>query len=440
MTTTGLCRRAWTIALAIAALFVALPAEAHPARTSAVFLDLGERMIEAELQLPLDQLGLALERPLDASPSTVVTDLGPDLPRYVTGHVVATTPEGRPFAVEMLSAAPASIDGADSLVVHLALRPPEGASTRVFTLRYDVILHRVVTHKIFVSVRRDFKNAVFSGHPELLGVARLQRETLIVDRTKGTWWRGLGSVFVLGTRHIAEGTDHLLFLLVLLLPAPLLARERRWREAGGMARSAKEIVKIVTAFTVGHSITLIFAATNLVRLPSKPVEILIALSILVSAIHAWRPIFAGRERWIAAGFGLVHGLAFASTLADFGFDSWTLAMSVLGFNLGIEAMQLLVVVLIVPSLALLSRTTGYPWLRRGGAAFAALAACGWVGERAFGLRNPMSVVVEGVFQHGLAAAGLLAIAALSFHGWSRRERQSDAPRTQRRSVSSSALF
>jgi hypothetical protein len=305
------------------------------------------------------------------------------------------------------------IDGADGLVVHLALRPPESASTRSFTLRYDVILHRVVTHKIFVSVRRDFKNAVFSEHPELLGVARLQRETLLVDRTQGSWWRGTASVFALGTRHIAEGTDHLLFLLVLLLPAPLLARDRRWGEAGGMARSAKEIVKIVTAFTVGHSITLIFAATSLLRVPSRPVEILIALSIFVSALHAFRPLFAGRERWIAAGFGLVHGLAFASTLADFGFDSWTLAMSVLGFNLGIEAMQLLVVLMIMPSLVLLSRTAAYPALRVGGAAFAALAAAGWVGERAFGLRNPMSPVVDSVFQHGLAAAGLLAIAALT---------------------------
>lgn len=411
MSTSSLCRRATTFVLAIVALLVALPAEAHPARTSAVFLDLGERVIEAELQLPLDQLGLALERPLDASPRTVVTDLGADLPRYVTSHVVATTPDGRPFGVEMLSAAPASIDGADSLVVHLALTPPDGASTRMFTLRYDVILHRVVTHKIFVSVRRDFKNAVFSEHPELLGVARLQRETLIVDRTKGSWWRGVASVFALGTRHIAEGTDHLLFLLVLLLPAPLLARNRRWAEAGGMARSAKEIVKIVTAFTVGHSITLIFAATNVLRVPSRPVEILIALSIVVSAIHAFRPLFAGRERFIAAGFGLVHGLAFASTLADFGFDSWTLAMSVLGFNLGIEAMQLLVVLLVMPSLVLLSRTTAYPALRLGGAAFAALTATGWVGERAFGLFNPMSAVVEIVFQHGLLAAGLLAIAA-----------------------------
>ena len=303
------------------------------------------------------------------------------------------------------------IDGADSLVVHVSLRPPRGAPTSHFTLRYDVILHRVVTHKIFLSIRRDFRKAVFSEHPELLGVLRLQRETLVIDRSHGSWWRGLESVFLLGTRHIAEGTDHLLFLLVLLLPAPLLARGRRWRGAGGLSRRAKEVLKIVTAFTIGHSIALICAATRVLRVPSGPVEILIALSILVSALHAVRPIFAGREPLVAGGFGLVHGLAFAAVLADFGFGSWTLGMSVLGFNLGIEAMQLLIVVVVMPSLVLLSRTPAYTVLRVGGAAFSAVAACGWVGERAFGLRNPAAPAVDALFQHGIVVVALLAFAA-----------------------------
>jgi HupE / UreJ protein len=405
--------RFWALIVSLAALLVALPAGAHPALTSAVFLDLGERSVEAELQLPLDQLGLALERPLDARPGFVtVADIGPDLPGYLASHVVATTRDERPFRVEVLSTAIQLIDGTDHLVAHLVLRPPVGAPTTVFSLRYDVILHRVVTHKIFLSIRRDFRNAVFSQHPELVGVFRFQRDTLLIDRSKGSWWRGFGSVFVLGARHIAEGTDHLLFLLVLLLPAPLLARGGRWRTAGSAGRSVKEVLKIVTAFTVGHSITLVCAATNLLHVPSRPVEILIALSILVSAVHALRPLFPGREFFVAAGFGLIHGLAFAAILADFGFDSWTLGMSVLGFNLGIEAMQLGVVLLIMPWLVLLSRSEAYPALRIGGASFAAVAACGWLGERALKLQNPVAPVVDLVFQRGIYVAGLLAIAAI----------------------------
>ena len=100
---------------------------------------------------------------------------------------------------------------------------------------------------------------------------------------------GFASIFRLGMRHIAEGTDHLLFLLVLLLPAPLLALGSRWAGFAGARRSLFQILKVVTAFTIGHSITLALAALGLVRVPSRPIEVMIALSILLSAIHALRP-------------------------------------------------------------------------------------------------------------------------------------------------------
>ena len=126
-----------------------------------------------------------------------------------------------------------------------------------------------------------------------------------------------------------------------------------------MHRSLVQILRIVTAFTLGHSLTLVLSAFGLLRLPSRPVEVLIAVSILVSAIHAIRPIFPRREAAIAAFFGLIHGLAFASALSDLGFGQWYRFVSILSFNLGIEAMQHAVVVATLPSLLLLSRTSAY---------------------------------------------------------------------------------
>lgn len=105
-------------------------------------------------------------------------------------------------------------------------------------------------------------------------------------------------------------------------------------------------------------------------------EVLIAVSILVSAVQAVHPLFSGREHLMAAGFGLVHGLAFATVLAGMGFDSGALAMSILGFNLGIEAMQAAVVLLVLPWLLLWSRAPGFTVLRIGGAAVGGAAACG----------------------------------------------------------------
>ena len=91
----------------------------------------------------------------------------------------------------------------------------------------------------------------------------------------------------------------------------------------------------------------------------------------------------------AAAFGLVHGLAFATVLAEFGLGPWRMALCILGFNLGIELMQLAVVAATVPWLLILSRTPVYTPLRIGGACFGAAAAIGWTAERALNWPNPV---------------------------------------------------
>jgi hypothetical protein len=388
-------------------------AQAHPVRTTAVFLDLGDRSVEGEWQLPLDQLGLALERTLTDRAASLVAEQGPELEAYVASHLGATAPDGRPFAVTVNSLVVQPVDGADALVARVSLVPPAGASTRTFTLRDNVILHRVVTHKIFVSIRRDFRNAVFADHPQLVGVLAFQRESALVDQSGGSWWRGFRSVFVLGARHIADGTDHLLFLLMLLLPAPLVARAGRWQAEGSAARGLRGMLGIVTAFSLGHSLTLLAAARGLVHVPGRPVEVLVAVSILVSAVHALRPLFPGKEALLAGLFGLIHGLAFATVLADFGFGGWALGASLLGFNLGIEAMQLLVVALTVPWLILLCRTPFYRGFRVAGALVGAAAAAGWIAERALGWTNPIGPLVEAAADHSRIALLLLALASIA---------------------------
>ncbi|HZU34209.1 MAG TPA: HupE/UreJ family protein [Candidatus Angelobacter sp.] len=229
-------------------------------------------------------------------------------------------------------------------------------------------------------------------------------------------WRmgavGFASLFHLGMRHIAEGTDHLLFLLALLLPAPLLVSGARWAGFAGVRPSLLRILKVVTAFTLGHSITLALAALGVVHVPSRPIEVLIALSILVSAVHALRPLFPGKEAGIAAFFGLIHGLAFAATLDQLGLGRWERVGGILAFNLGIETMQLIVVAAAMPFLVLMSRTRAYPFLRIGGALFAAVASLGWIAERLFGAQNPVGIIVESVAHHAVWIAVMLFLVSL----------------------------
>ena len=223
----------------------------------------------------------------------------------------------------------------------------------------------------------------------------------------------LSGLFHLGMRHIAEGTDHLLFLLVLLLPAPLCAAGLRWNGANTVGTSLLHIIGIVTAFTIGHSITLTLAAMDSVHVPGRPVEVLIAVSILVSAIHALRPIFPGKEAWIAAFFGLIHRLAFASTLDRLGLSRWDRLAGILVLNLGIETMQMIVVALILPSLLLLSRTPFFRWLRIGGVIFPGAASIAWIAERLINIQTSVDAIVNSVARHGVMAASVLLAVSLA---------------------------
>jgi len=228
------------------------------------------------------------------------------------------------------------------------------------------------------------------------------------------WWQGLGlaRLFQLGMHHIAEGTDHLLFLLALLLPAPLIVSGSRWGPPTGVRRSLLHALAIVTAFTVGHSITLTLAAVGGWTLPARPVEVLIALSILVSAVHALRPIFPGREAVVAALFGLVHGLAFAATLDRLGLGLWPRVAGTLSFNLGIEAMQLLVIAAVLPSLWLMSRTPVYRVVRIGGALITGVAALSWTAERLLGINTPIDSIADLLTRHAQEVAGAFLLVAL----------------------------
>ena len=250
----------------------------------------------------------------------------------------------------------------------------------------------------------DYEQAGAAGGPSTLSPGRI-----------GVWFDGLpfSSLFHLGMQHIAEGTDHLLFLLVLLLPAPLLAVSGRWSQPAGIRQSLKHIFGIVTAFTIGHSITLTLAAMNFIHVREQPIEVLIAVSILVSAVHAFRPIFPGREAWIAAAFGLIHGLAFAATLDRLGLTRWERVAGIFSFNLGIETMQMLVVAMVLPSLMLMSRTKAYPAVRVIGAAFAGAAATGWIMERLFDIKTPVDEVVNAIARHGLWLASAVLLTSLA---------------------------
>jgi hydrogenase/urease accessory protein HupE len=232
---------------------------------------------------------------------------------------------------------------------------------RALTIHYDLFEPGVSTASCLATILQDggVRSIVFT--PE-------HREFTVSLGGWATWDQGR-SFFGLGLKHILTGYDHVLFLLSLLVVG------------GGL----RYLVKVASAFTVAHSITLSLAVLNVVTLPSRWVESLIALSIVyVAAENVWRAGRAPRDRWVVTcGFGLVHGLGFASILKEFAVPRSQLALSLVSFNLGVEAGQIAIVLLAAIVLPVLSRWPGHVMFRRLVSASAAAVGLVWFIQRAF---------------------------------------------------------
>jgi hypothetical protein len=188
-----------------------------------------------------------------------------------------------------------------------------------------------------------------------------------------------------GVWHIWIGYDHILFLVALLLPAVLRRKEGRWEGVEQFRPALVNVVQIVTAFTVAHSITLSLAALELINLPDKPVEATIALSVAVAAVNNLYPIFRGRAWLVAFCFGVIHGFGFASVLGDLELPTGALALTLFSFNVGVELGQLAIVAVFLPlAYALRNRPIYHQHLLRWGSVVIAVLACVWFVERVAG--------------------------------------------------------
>jgi hypothetical protein len=202
-------------------------------------------------------------------------------------------------------------------------------------------------------------------------------------------WKTLKQYVVEGIWHIWLGYDHILFLLSLLLPAVLVRMQSHWEPAPSLRRSLIEVLKVVTAFTLAHSITLSLAVLGFVSLPSRFVESTIAASIIVAALNNIRGSIE-KKRWVMAfAFGLIHGFGFASALADLGLPQGALALALVGFNLGVEIGQMAIVAVFVP-IAFALRGTGFyrRVLLPVGSILIAIIAAYWFAQRAFDFQGP----------------------------------------------------
>ena len=220
------------------------------------------------------------------------------------------------------------------------------------------------------------------GERNQTAVFHLESPRQVFHLTSVNWMKEFTAFFREGGRHIWTGYDHVLFLLALLLPAVLRRAEDRWLGVERFRPALVQVVKIVTAFTIAHSITLSLAALQVVNLPSRWVESAIAASVILAAANNLRPCFRGREWLVTFAFGLVHGLGFASALGELGLRRENLWPTLAAFNLGVEGGQLVIVAGFLPVAYRLRTTAFYQRaLVTGGSVVILLIAVGWLIER-----------------------------------------------------------
>lgn len=222
----------------------------------------------------------------------------------------------------------------------------QGVPYAVVALRYDCKGHGAGVHSL-TSTLFPVDEGIVDDHDAIVtydldgrqGQRTLTSEDSTLTAGEQSVLGQVGEFFVLGVEHLVLGPDHVLFLIALLL---------------GASRT-RDVVVLATAFTAAHSVTLLLAAFGVVNVPAWIVEPLIALSIAFVALQALLGAQPRQRVPVVFAFGLMHGLGFAGALSVHGDWSWPLFTSLLGFNVGIEAAQLLLVAAMFPLLILLRR-------------------------------------------------------------------------------------
>ena len=263
----------------------------------------------------------------------------------------------------------------DGYYAVLAFKAPCSARSGELQVAERLFFERDRTHRTVLAVHRGASHAAAILTPD----APAWR----ADPSEGAHLAVLRKFVAEGIWHILIGYDHLAFLLLLLLPVVLRGQDRTWAGARDARTVLWSALRIVTAFTVAHSLTLSLAVLGVVTPPDKPVEMAIAGSVAVAGLLNLFPAAANFAVAIAFGFGLIHGFGFAGALGELGLERSAVAAPLAGFNLGVETGQLAIVAAVLPLLYFARSSTFYRSRLVPVVSIAVgLLAVGWLIERA----------------------------------------------------------
>jgi hydrogenase/urease accessory protein HupE len=281
-------------------------------------------------------------------------------------------------------------------------------------IRYEVLLDEDPIQRGYMVVGHNWKAGVINNESMTSLIFTPTDRQQKLNLKDASIWKGFVALIKLGMWHIYIGLDHILFLLALVLPSVVRRRmekpnptlDETWRPVDNFKDAFFYILKVVTLFTIAHSITLSLAALGWINLSSRIVESIIALSIALAAYLNMKPLFNRRESVIAFSFGLFHGLGFASVLGEKGLGGEYLSYSLLGFNIGVEIGQILIIIAMFPILFLLRKSKLYPKIIYYGSILLIIIAFYWFIERFFEIDMPIDNFIGRVVAKLKSLVGL----------------------------------
>ncbi len=402
---------------------------AHTGDQSYLYLDVTEDSLGGRVELPFADVREFLDLELEGSDAEIVAELNENadsLGRYADEHLTLGS-GGEEWALDFSGAEVLDAEFADPTFGYVLL--PFTASVgdevpRELEITFDPFFDELPDERdALLLIGNDWAGGVIDNAEESLVRFAPDSRSQIVDLGSTSWLQNVGASFALGLDHIRTGPDHILFVLVLLLPSVLVFANRSWKPASSFGSALWRVLKVVTMFTVAHTITFTLAGLEILPLPGpRLVETVIVLSIAAAALHNLRPIAVNREWIIAFVFGLFHGLGFASLVSGLEVSRSTQLLSLLGRNLGIEVGQALVVLLTFPALFLLRRTVWYqPFFRISSLALV-LISLGWMTERLFDAPDVTTTIVNGImlFPRVLGLLAVFTAMAAAAHWLQRR--------------------
>jgi hypothetical protein len=352
------------------------PAWAHKSSDSYLNLQLKGQKISGQWDVALRDLDYALG--LDVNNDGVITwselrDLQASIASYLLHHLTLRS-DGNPCATHVVEHL--VDDHSDGAYEVLRFEADCAGPPQILEIGYDFFFHLDAQHRGLVRL-----DANGQTHTAVLSP---NQQTWRVEPGSASWLRTFLDYINEGVWHIWTGFDHILFLCALLLPAVLTYRGGRWVGVTEFGEAFANVVKIVTAFTLAHSITLSLAVLGFISLPSRLVESAIAVSVIAAALNNLHPVVQSRLWVVAFGFGLVHGLGFANVLTELGLPTGALVAALVSFNLGVEIGQLAIVCAILPLAYLCRHSWLYPRVVVSTASLCIVAiAFVWLIERSF---------------------------------------------------------